>query len=92
MAKNHSIRTPEGGLMEVTLTPSLAIKCFCTECMGWDSKPGDCTAQNCPLFPFRGKSLAYRGKREIDLSDEQRDEAVERLRKAREAKGSNASE
>ena len=35
-----------------------AIKVFCTECLGYEDHPSDCTAFLCPLFPFRGKSHA----------------------------------
>ena len=36
---------------------SKAIKLMCTECMGWDAHPNGCTDINCPLYPFRGKTL-----------------------------------
>jgi hypothetical protein len=63
MAIEHTIHTREGGLKEVSLYRATAIKVFCTECMGWDSNPKECTAQNCALFPFRGKSqLAFSDK------------------------------
>ena len=42
-----------------------AVKIFCTECLGFEDHPKDCTANLCPLFPFRGKStLAYDGESE----------------------------
>jgi len=36
----------------------LAIRLFCTECLGWGDDPATCTAPLCPLYPFRGKTLA----------------------------------
>lgn len=54
--RKHKIKHRHGGIVEVgNYARSKAIKLFCTECMGWDSHPKDCTAPNCPLFPFRGK-------------------------------------
>ena len=55
MAVTHEVGTRSGGLKEIELTRSLAIKAFCTECMGWDH-PKHCTSINCPLYPFRGKT------------------------------------
>lgn len=55
MAVKHQVGTKSGGLKEIDITRSLAIKAFCTECMGWDH-PKDCTSVNCPLYPFRGKT------------------------------------
>lgn len=86
MGVKHKIRTPEGSLIEVVLTPTRAIKCFCTACLGWEGNPSQCTGKNCELYPFRGKSLAYKGKREHELTDEQKVIITERLRIAREKK------
>ena len=85
MALQHTIRTPEGGEQVVTLTPSSAIRSFCTECMGFTGSPVDCTSTLCPLYPFRGKSLAYKGKRE--LGDDEREALIERAAQARLARG-----
>ena len=57
MGVKHTIRKKSGKLKEVNLTRSLAIKAFCTECMGYgEIHPKDCTAGNCTLYPFRGKT------------------------------------
>jgi hypothetical protein len=37
-------------------TRGLAIKVFCTECLGYEDNPKTCTAPLCPLFPYRAKS------------------------------------
>jgi hypothetical protein len=36
---------------------AFAIKVMCTECMGFEGSPKDCTAVRCPLYPFRGKTI-----------------------------------
>ena len=41
-------------------TRARAIKLHCTECLGFEEHPRDCTSKNCALYPFRGRStLAY---------------------------------
>ena len=65
---NHRIRHKNYGckgdqkLVDVEKwTRSKAIKAFCTECLGFEIHPKDCTTVCCPLYPFRGKSLtAYK--------------------------------
>jgi len=59
--RNVKIRTKDGGLVEVTLTRSQAIKAMCTECCGFgEFHPRECSDVNCPLHGFRGKiNLAY---------------------------------
>lgn len=61
----HQIRHKNSGYNEniklVTVdkwTRSKAIKAFCTECLGYETHPKDCTSVNCALYTFRGKSLA----------------------------------
>ncbi len=54
MAIKHKIRGLKGVLFEIDLTPRKAIKAFCLECMCWVQREvPNCTAKNCPLFPFR---------------------------------------
>jgi len=54
----HRIRSKTGELVEVGgYSPRKAIKAFCTECMGFETHPKDCTSTNCPIYPFRGKVL-----------------------------------
>ena len=61
MGKKHTIHRKSGKLKEVELTRSLAIKAFCTECLGFETHPKDCESFNCPLWPFRGKTtIAFR--------------------------------
>ena len=71
---DHTIRTQHDEHMTYDPYPrSLAIKCFCSECMGWDSDPvTECTSTMCPLFPYRGR------KRHMTL--EQRAAASERAK------------
>ena len=56
MGIKHKVRRKNGKLKEVDLTRSLAIKAFCTECLGWETHPKDCESHECPLWPFRGKT------------------------------------
>lgn len=57
----HTIRTKDGEKTEVQLNRGKAIKAMCTECMGFESDPKECTDKNCPLYPWRGKILlAYK--------------------------------
>ena len=54
---NHTVRTRDGGEIEIKgLTRQTAISLFCSECLGWETHPKDCTATKCPLFPYRRKS------------------------------------
>ena len=54
---NHTVRAKNGLLITLRLTRKLAMACFCTECLGWEDNPADCTAPLCPLYPFRSKTL-----------------------------------
>lgn len=69
------------------MTPLKAIKEYCIDCMGGQPRlVKGCTALNCPLYPYRtGHNTTI--KRE--MTDEQRKELSERMKKAREAKNSN---
>ena len=54
MAIKHTIKNDKGELYELSLTRKRAIRFFCYECMGWQKQEvRNCTAPNCPLFPFR---------------------------------------
>ena len=65
--------------------PVKAIREKCLDCCcGQVNEVKLCTVERCALWPFRFGKNPYRQKRE--MSDEQRQAAVERLRRAREAK------
>jgi hypothetical protein len=55
----HTIRHRDGKTVKVSnYTRNRAIKCMCTECLGWgEDQPSACTAPLCPLYPYRGKLL-----------------------------------
>jgi hypothetical protein len=53
----HTIRTKNCATVEVVLNRGKAIKAFCTECMGWEEHPRECTDKLCPLYPWRGKIM-----------------------------------
>ena len=63
MAIKHTIlkSTGDGQTIDVMLTRNMAIKAFCSECMGWETNPKDCTCTLCPLYPFRGRTLLANG-------------------------------
>ncbi len=65
----HTIRHKDYGLMKSQqvveingYTRGIAIKLFCTECLGHETNPKECTAVCCPLFPYRGKSMKAWGE------------------------------
>jgi hypothetical protein len=84
MRIKHTIRTSENGRVELDLTPGLAIKLKCVDCLGYETHPSTCTATLCPLYPFRGNSMLSRhGYTKRELTEEQRQIAVERFRALR---------
>ena len=54
----HIIKTRDGGRKGLSYTRAQAIKLFCVACLGWEVHPKECTAPLCPLFPYRGITLA----------------------------------
>lgn len=65
--------------------PVKVIRKYCLECCRESPKEVEvCPAEKCWLHPFRMGNNPYRTKRE--LSEEQKKEAAENLRKARLAK------
>ena len=50
----HTVRTSTNGRRELRYGRELAIRMKCTECLGWEGDPAECTAPLCPLYPFRG--------------------------------------
>lgn len=62
-------------------SPLAAIHCFCDECMGYETREiKNCISTLCPLFEFRNGKNPYHKK---NLTDEQRKELGERMRKAK---------
>ena len=71
--------------------PVKAIRAKCLDCCYGSSKEvALCTAEKCPLYPFRFGRNPYRQKRE--LTEEQIAAARERFAKAREAKQAQKAE
>ena len=67
-------------------TPLSAIKEFCVSCMGDQPRlVKDCTTKSCPLWPYR---TGHNTNSKRIMTEEQRQMAAERLRKARKAKNS----
>lgn len=69
--------------MEKNVTVLKAIRNKCLECCGYSpNEVKNCTSKTCPLYVFRFGKNPFRQKRE--MTDEQREQASERLKKARE--------
>jgi len=61
-------------------TRGKAIKAFCTECLGYETHPKECTNVCCALYPFRGKTLvAWKDGRPI--KDEEKSEYAYGIKK-----------
>lgn len=71
------------------VTPMKAIREKCLDCScGSSEEVKNCFAKKCPLYQFRfGYKLDENGnRRKRDLTDEQRQEMAERLKKVRDNK------
>jgi hypothetical protein len=66
------------------MSPLKAIHAFCIDCQGSARQATNCDKENCPLWAFRTGKNSLRAKRV--LTDEQRQAAADRLKKAREGK------
>lgn len=70
--------------MEYKHNPVKAIREKCLDCCGGSTlEVKECTAENCPIYPFRLGKNPFRQKRE--LTEEQRKAVGDRLREARKA-------
>lgn len=79
MENRENVKCPETS----NPNPVKAIRLKCLDCSGGSSVEVDkCPAKQCPIWSFRYGRNPFRTKRE--LSEEQRTEMVERLKKARE--------
>ena len=68
----------------MTNTPLSAIKAFCVDCMGDQPRlVKECATKSCPLWPYR---TGHNTNSKRAMTEEQRQMAAERLKKAREAK------
>lgn len=68
------------------MTPLSQIHNFCIGCMGDQPRlVKDCTTKSCPLWPYR---TGHNTNSKRTMTEEQRQMAAERLKKAREAKNS----
>ena len=66
------------------MTPLSQIHKFCVDCLGGQPRlVKDCTAKNCPLYPYR---TGHNTNSKRTMTEEQRQLAAERLKKVREAK------
>lgn len=66
------------------MTPLSQIHNFCIGCMGDQPRlVKDCATKSCPLWPYR---TGHNTNSKRTMTEEQRQMAAERLKKAREAK------
>ena len=54
----HTVDCADGGTKTLSINKTKSIFLFCTQCLGWEDHPDTCTVKRCPLYPFRGKTLA----------------------------------
>jgi len=55
----HTVRTADGGTIAIApYNRGKAIAIHCTECMGHETHPKECTSPLCALYPFRRRTLA----------------------------------
>ena len=54
--RKHTMRTADEGTITLKVSRKLAMSAFCTECLGWEGDPQDCTSPLCPLYPYRVKT------------------------------------
>ena len=67
----HTVRHRNGKTTVIdNYTRGKAIKLMCSECMGFESHPKDCTDPLCPLFPYRGITMANRVEHTVTLDEE----------------------
>lgn len=66
------IRHKDGGTVKVpNYTRKIAIKCMCSECMGFESDVRGCTDTRCPLYPFRANTVINRSRSTQDAVQEE---------------------
>ena len=69
---DHTVRSPNGEVMIPNLRAIEAIRLNCAECMGWHLAEIDrCVDKLCPLWPWRGRTTLYKGRREFDDSEKE---------------------
>lgn len=64
-----NVRTRSGKIIELSMSARDAIRTHCTECLGWEVHPKDCTAPTCPLYEFRGKTMATNDIADVEVGD-----------------------
>ncbi len=54
----HTVHNNNDGTIEIDeYTRGKAIRIHCTECMGFETNPSECTSVNCALYPYRKKNI-----------------------------------
>ena len=72
-SREHTVRTNKhDGTGRITLSPytrGMAIRLHCTECLGFEGNPKDCTSPACALYPFRKKTFMAYEKEAIEVTE-----------------------
>ena len=77
----HTVRHKDGGTVTIkNYNKTKAIKLWCSECEGFEGDPKKCVEKLCPLFPYKGNTLANRSRAVFKGNSN-----IEQLKKAREA-------
>lgn len=71
--ESFTVRHRDGGTIEIApYTRTKAIKCMCSECMGFEEDVMGCTDTKCPLYPFRKRTLMNRSRKvEAEADDDE---------------------
>lgn len=57
----HTVRSADGKTVEIRpYGRKIAMSAMCTECLGFETNPAECTSPLCPLFPFRVRTQKTR--------------------------------
>lgn len=63
--ESFTVRHKDGGTITIpNYNRSKAIKCMCSECMGFEADVTGCSDPKCPLYPFRAPTLLNRSRKE----------------------------
>lgn len=63
----HTVRTADGRTKTFKFGRRPAMAMMCTECMGFEGDPKDCSAVLCPLWPWRTRTqISLRGDKKSD--------------------------
>ena len=90
---SHTVRHKDGKTVTIkNYSMKKAIALNCSECEGFESDPRNCVDKLCPLWPFRDYTLKNRNRAEYKFTPEQKQKALENLKKGHKQKDSAKSD